>query len=122
MVPAISPRSRQPDNDWRRRAPGARLGRSRTRRFRMQPKAAAARRVRVILADDHELLRSGVHALLDTVPGVEVIAEAGDGAELIQLAEGLEPDIVFTDIHMPVKDGIEALQHLRKTRPKVRCV
>lgn len=78
--------------------------------------------VRVIVADDHELVRSGIKALLSMVKGVEVIAEARDGLELIQLTESLNPDIVLTDISMPHLDGISAIVHLHVSRPKVRLV
>ena len=88
----------------------------------MQRSIPAARPVRIILADDHALLRSGLGALLENVEGVEVIAEAGDGEELIKLAEALDPDIVFTDIAMPGMDGIDAVGHLKQSRPAIRCV
>jgi len=77
---------------------------------------------RIIVADDHELVRSGIKALLSMVKGVEVIAEASDGLELIQLTESLNPDIVLTDISMPRMDGISAIVHLHVSRPKVRLV
>ena len=57
--------------------------------------------IRVVLADDHDLVRSGIKALLSMIDGVEVIAEARDGHELVQLVDSLEPDIVMTDISMP---------------------
>jgi DNA-binding NarL/FixJ family response regulator len=79
-------------------------------------------RVRLILADDHTLLRAGMSVLLEQIDGVEVVAEAGDGVALIRLAEELEPDLVFTDIAMPGIDGVEAIRHLARTRPRVRCV
>jgi DNA-binding NarL/FixJ family response regulator len=87
----------------------------------MQPNAAR-QRVRIVLADDHELLRSGVRALLEGLQGIEIVAEAADGDELIAVAESLEPDVVFTDISMPGRDGLQAIAHLRKTRPGVRCI
>jgi DNA-binding NarL/FixJ family response regulator len=78
--------------------------------------------VRIVLADDHELLRAGFTALLEQVPDVEVIGQAADGHELVKLAESLEPDIVFTDISMPKMDGLEAIERIKKTKPKVRCI
>jgi DNA-binding NarL/FixJ family response regulator len=78
--------------------------------------------VRVVLADDHALTRAGFRLLLEQVPGVEVIAEAGDGDELVGLARSLEPDIVFTDIDMPRKGGIDAIREISDSAPGVRCV
>jgi len=78
--------------------------------------------IRIILADDHELVRSGIKALLSMIEGVEVIAEARDGLELISLTEALNPDLVLTDISMPRMDGITAIAHLHASRPKVRLV
>jgi DNA-binding NarL/FixJ family response regulator len=78
--------------------------------------------VRMILADDHALIRAGLCILLEQIEGVEVVAEAGDGDALIRLAEELEPEIVFTDIAMPGTDGLAAIRHLARTRPRMRCV
>ncbi|MDO8280836.1 MAG: response regulator transcription factor [Burkholderiaceae bacterium] len=87
----------------------------------MKPAELPAR-IRIILADDHELVRSGIKALLCMIDRVEVIAEARDGEELITLVEALNPDLVFTDISMPRMDGIAAIAHLHASRPKVRIV
>jgi DNA-binding NarL/FixJ family response regulator len=78
--------------------------------------------IRVVLADDHELVRAGIKALLSMIEGVQVIAEASDGEELITLVEALNPDVVFTDISMPKVDGIAATAHLHASRPKVRVI
>lgn len=78
--------------------------------------------VRVILADDHDLVRSGIKALLSMIQGIQVIAEARDGHELIQLCESLGPDLVLTDISMPGMDGIAAVAHLHRTRPEIRLI
>jgi len=78
--------------------------------------------VRVILADDHDLVRSGIKALLTMVEGVKVIAEARDGKELITLVEELLPDIVMTDISMPGMDGITAIAEIHARHPQVRLL
>jgi len=78
--------------------------------------------VRVVLADDHELVRSGIKALLSMVDGVEVVAEASDGSELITLVENLKPDMVMTDISMPGMDGITAISEIHKRQPEVRLL
>jgi DNA-binding NarL/FixJ family response regulator len=83
---------------------------------------AAPKSVRIVLADDHDLVRSGVKALLEMIEGVEVIAEARDGAELITLVESLEPDIVMTDISMPGMDGITAISEIHGKHPNVRML
>lgn len=83
---------------------------------------AAAQTVRVVLADDHDLVRSGIKALLSMVAGVEVIAEARDGRELITLVDDLLPDVVMTDISMPGMDGITAISEIHTKHPQVRLL
>ena len=78
--------------------------------------------IRVVLADDHDLVRSGIKALLSMIDGVEVVAEARDGQELIQMVESLEPDVVMTDISMPRMDGIAAIAQIHVRHPKVRLL
>jgi DNA-binding NarL/FixJ family response regulator len=81
-----------------------------------------AKSIRVVLADDHDLVRSGIKALLSMIEGVEVIAEARDGRELINLVESLNPDIVMTDISMPGMDGITAISEIHGKHPEVRLL
>lgn len=78
--------------------------------------------VRVVLADDHDLVRSGIKALLSMIDGVEVIAEARDGQELVRLVDSLRPDIVMTDISMPNMDGIAAITEIKARQPQVRML
>jgi DNA-binding NarL/FixJ family response regulator len=82
----------------------------------------AIQTARIVLADDHDLVRSGIKALLSMIAGVEVIAEARDGQELITLVEELQPDIAMTDISMPGMDGITAIAHLHLSCPQVRIL
>ncbi len=82
----------------------------------------AAKSIRVVLADDHDLVRSGIKALLSMVEGVDVIAEARDGKELITLVESLLPDVVMTDISMPGMDGITAISEIHGKHPQVRLL
>jgi DNA-binding NarL/FixJ family response regulator len=84
--------------------------------------AAAPQTIRIVLADDHDLVRSGIKALLTMVEGVEVIAEARDGKELIGLVEALNPDIVMTDISMPGMDGITAIAEIHSKHPETRLL
>ena len=64
--------------------------------------------ITVLLVDDHALVRAGFRLILDAESGVEVVGEAGDGAEAIVAVERLRPDIVLMDIQMPRMDGLEA--------------
>ena len=84
--------------------------------------SAPVKPIRVVLADDHDLVRSGIKALLSMVEGVEVIAEARDGRELITLVESLNPDVVMTDISMPGMDGIAAISEIHAKHPQVRLL
>jgi len=78
--------------------------------------------IRVVLADDHDLVRSGIRALLSTLPGIEVVAEARDGEELLAVLEQVEPHVVLTDMSMPRMDGLAATQKIRDRHPGVRVV
>jgi DNA-binding NarL/FixJ family response regulator len=78
--------------------------------------------IQVVLADDHDLVRSGIKALLNTVEGVQVIAEARNGNELLQLLESVKPDVVMTDISMPGMDGITAIAEIHARFPDVKVI
>jgi NarL family two-component system response regulator LiaR len=70
--------------------------------------------IRILIVDDHALVRKGLVALLDVKPGVEVIGEASDGDEAVQMVRQLNPDVILLDLFMPNKDGISALQEIRQ--------
>jgi len=77
--------------------------------------AQAARRtvsIRVLVADDQHLVRTGLCLILDAQPGIQVVGEAADGARAVQLARELRPDVCLFDIRMPILDGIEATRRL----------
>jgi two-component system, NarL family, nitrate/nitrite response regulator NarL len=78
--------------------------------------------IQIVLADDHDLVRSGIKALLSTVDGVRVIAEARNGLELLQLLESVKPDVVMTDISMPGMDGITAISEIHNRFPAVKVI
>ena len=78
--------------------------------------------VRVVLADDHDLVRSGIKALLTMIDGVEVIAEARNGTELLNVLEGVMPDLVMTDISMPGMDGIAAIAEIHNRYPNLKVL
>lgn len=74
-------------------------------------------RIRVLIADDHTIVRSGVRLLLEAEPDIEVVGEALDGLEAISLAEALHPDVILMDIAMPGMDGLEATVHIKNSLP-----
>ena len=78
--------------------------------------------IRVMLADDHKLVRGGLSALLKGIGGVEVVAEANDGREAIQLCESHQPDIILMDIAMTGMNGLEATSRISKEFPQVRVI
>jgi len=78
--------------------------------------------IRVLLADDELMIRAGVKAILATDPGVEVVAEAGDGREAVELARAHRPDIALLDIRMPRMDGLAAAAEMRKAVPETAVV
>ncbi|MFD7860758.1 response regulator [Streptomyces sp. NPDC057682] len=68
--------------------------------------------LRIVLADDHTVMRSGLVALLSSEPTVEIVGEAGDGAEAVRLVERLRPDVILLDLRMPVLDGVGATERI----------
>src|ERR1700674_1620242 len=78
--------------------------------------------VRVLLADDHTLVRAGIRALLTELPGVRVVAEAADGHEAVELARLQQPNLVLMDISMKGLNGIEATAQLKRELPDVRVI
>ncbi len=78
--------------------------------------------IRVLLADDHRIVRQGLRALLSAQPDVVVVGETGDGREAVQLAGSLQPDVVVMDISMPLLSGIEATRQIVSRTPEVAVV
>jgi PAS domain S-box-containing protein len=79
-------------------------------------------RIRVLLVDDHEVMRQGLATLLNDLEDVEVVGHAGDGQEAIERAQSLQPDVVIMDLAMPVMDGVMATQELKSRMPGLRIV
>ena len=79
-------------------------------------------KIRILVADDHTLIRRGVVGLLDAQPDMEVVGEAGDGLEALQLAGQTLPDIVLMDIGMPGINGLDATREVRRQFPKVQVL
>lgn len=80
------------------------------------------RKIRVLLADDHTLVRAGIRSLLETIEGVEVVAESGDGREALELISRLRPDLALLDIGMPGMNGIEIARQSHRATPKTKIV
>ncbi|HWF56300.1 MAG TPA: response regulator transcription factor [Solirubrobacteraceae bacterium] len=78
--------------------------------------------IRVLIVDDHAVVREGLRAFLELQDGFEVVGEAGDGAEAIQRAVATAPDVVLMDLMMPVLDGVEAMRGLRRAVPGARVI
>jgi DNA-binding NarL/FixJ family response regulator len=78
--------------------------------------------IRILLADDHPVVRDGLAAMLGTQPDFEVVGEAGTGAAAVSEAARLRPDVVLMDLEMPELDGIEAIRRLRAADPAVQVV
>ncbi len=78
--------------------------------------------IRAILADDHELVRAGIRALLQNIPGVDVVGEASNGEEALQLVASLQPDVALLDIAMPGLNGLETAARMTGTFPNVRVI
>ncbi len=78
--------------------------------------------ITLLLADDHKIVREGTRQLLEQYPDFEIVGEAADGAEAVQLAGELRPDVVIMDVRLPVLSGMEATRRITSRYPKVRVV
>jgi len=78
--------------------------------------------LRILIADDHEVARQGIRALLESHPGWEICAEAKDGREAVELATNSKPDIVLLDIGMPNLNGLDAVSYTHLTLPTICSV
>jgi len=78
--------------------------------------------IRVLITDDHLIVREGLRLILETVEGIEVVGEAFDGAECLRLVPELQPDVILMDLQMPRMDGITAIGHLRRAHPEIAIV
>lgn len=78
--------------------------------------------IRVLVADDHAIVREGLRWLISTEPGMELVGEACDGLEVVQQAQALQPDVILMDLVMPRKDGIEAIGDIKRRDPEARIL
>lgn len=80
------------------------------------------RKIRILLVDDHAVLRAGIHVLLETQPDLEIVGEAGDGREAVTRARKLQPDVALLDIAMPGLDGLTAAREIKSACPNTRIL
>lgn len=85
-------------------------------------KRSQIKKLRIILADDHRILREGLRALIDSQPDMEVADEAADGVEAIEKARKILPDVVIMDIGMPKMDGAQATEFLKRELPQIKVL
>lgn len=78
--------------------------------------------IRVMITDDHLIVREGLRLILETTEGIEIVGEASDGAECLHLVPKLKPDVILMDLQMPRMDGITAIGHLRREHPEIAIV
>jgi two-component system, NarL family, response regulator LiaR len=78
--------------------------------------------IRVLIVDDHTIVRKGIRALLAEIEGFEVVGEAGDGQAAIAQAASLQPDVILMDLAMPKMDGIEAIRQIKLSQPESRIL
>lgn len=78
--------------------------------------------IRVMITDDHLIIREGLRLILETAEGIELVGEAKDGAECLELVKTLNPEVILMDLQMPHMDGITAIEHLRKDYPDIAIV
>ncbi len=87
-----------------------------------EPAARDPERIRVLIVDDHALIRAGIAALLEASPDLDVVGQAADGAESLDLARARDPDVVLMDLSMPGMDGVTATRLLLAERPHVQVL
>ena len=78
--------------------------------------------IRILVADDHPIVRDGLVAILSTQPDFEIVGQSASGPEAVQAAAALQPDITLLDLEMPEMDGVEALQRIRESNPAARAI
>ena len=78
--------------------------------------------IRILIVDDHTIIRDGLRLIFDTTPNLELVAEAANGKEALEHVDAQLPDVVLMDLQMPVMDGITAIESLRRTHPELAIV
>ncbi|MDH3327616.1 MAG: response regulator transcription factor [Desulfobulbaceae bacterium] len=77
---------------------------------------------KIVIAEDHTILRAGLRALLSTQKNLEVIGEAGDGREAVRIVDNLEPDLLLIDLSMPKLNGMEAIKEIKSQHPSIKII
>jgi NarL family two-component system response regulator LiaR len=80
------------------------------------------KKIKILIVDDHSIVRKGLRALLASQPDMEVVGEAADGQEAVTKAESSHPEVILMDLMMPVKNGIEAIGEIKKKNPDIRIL
>jgi two-component system response regulator NreC len=78
--------------------------------------------IRILIVDDHEMVRAGMRMLMDSIPDIEVIGEGANGEEALKLAHQLKPDVIIMDVTMPQMNGVEATERIKKEVPQVNIL
>lgn len=78
--------------------------------------------IRILIADDHAIVRKGLHTLITSEPGMEIVGEASDGIEAVQQARALQPDVILLDMVMPRQNGLEAIRQIKGENPEARII
>ena len=77
---------------------------------------------KIVIVEDHTILREGLKALLSSTDGLVVVGEAGDGRDAVRIASELEPDLMLMDLSMPRMNGIEAIKEIKKKHPNIKIL
>lgn len=89
---------------------------------KMHEQAGQAKRYKIILVDDHTMMRTGLRQIIDKQDFIQIVGEASQGREAVELARETKPDIIIMDVNMPVMDGIQATRIIKKEMPNVRII
>jgi len=79
-------------------------------------------RIKILITDDHPVVRSGIHGMLDTQPDFDVVAEAENGLEAIEQVQKLSPDVILMDLRMPKMEGVEAIEKIKAQNPEIHIL
>ena len=86
------------------------------------PNPEAKRMIKIVIADDHPIVRDGLRRLLSLEPDVDIVGEAGDGRQVLEVVQAKDPDVLLLDLRMPNLDGLKALQTLQQTNRRTRVI